>query len=341
MSIDLSTFEWLPFLLGLASIILLWGVFLYLAQKASEKFNASQKVLRGLKKIVHYFFSYTLFKYILTQFPLPDTWENYGHDALKILVIIAITNIIATTASDWIEHSVRSFEDRSKASSIFKNVIVFTVWALGFTVILNSAGISITPILAALGVGGIAVALAVQTPLANLFAGLQILMSRQIRPGDFIRLSTGEEGVIQDISWRSTLLLTRSELSVIVPNSTVATSVIINNSWPKQSYYTGVTLQVDYESDLEQVQRIALEIAYEVSLEISESTLLADQASARFIGFREIGIELSISVKAKNFKEIAPLTDLLIQRIHSRFKEENILIPVRPMQPVKAISKDS
>lgn len=335
-----ESFDWLSFLLDLIGIILVWGVFLYLARKASEKLNTSQKVLGGLRKLVHFFFGYILIKFIITQFPMPDTWENYGNNVLKILVIIGITNIISNIASDWIDHSVRSFADKVRASSIFKNVIIFTVWAISFTIILNSEGISITPILAALGVGGLAVALAVQPPLANLFAGLQLLMSRQIRPGDFVRLSTGEEGVIQDISWRSTLLLTRGELSVIVPNSTFAASVILNNSWPKQSYYTGILVWVDYQSDLTKVRQIALEIAQEVSLEVSDSPLLAEQASVNFTAFRDLGVELSVSVKAKNYKEITAITNLLVLRIHKRFQEEQILIPVRTIQPQKLAPKD-
>ena len=79
-------------------------------------------------------------------------------------------------------------------SSIFKNFAAFIIYLLGFLFALDYLGVSITPLLTALGVGGLAVALALQDTLSNLFAGLNILMTRKIRPGDYIRLETGRGG---------------------------------------------------------------------------------------------------------------------------------------------------
>ena len=93
---------------------------------------------------------------------------------------------------------------------------------------LNAVGVSITPIITALGVGGLAMALALQDTLSNLFAGIHILAEHTIRIGDFIRLETGQEGYVEDISWRTTRIRMLPNNMVIVPNSKLAQSVVVN-----------------------------------------------------------------------------------------------------------------
>ena len=90
---------------------------------------------------------------------------------------------------------------------------------LGLLVVLNGLGLSITPMLTALGVGGLAVALALQEPLANFFAGVFLTLAGQIRSGDYVKLDSGQEGYVVDFSWRSTRLRMLANNLVVVPNS--------------------------------------------------------------------------------------------------------------------------
>jgi|GEM_PF-2596972 len=325
----LNSFQltWSAFLLGLGSIAVVWLIFIYILYQFKKKSTAKAKIIIGGIRLVNLLFLYIFLQFLLTHLLLPETWEGYGSVSLQVLMILGVARICINILKNSIDLATKPYGNEKQASSILKNLLTIVIWAFGITLVLNSAGISVTPLLTALGVGGIAVALAVQTPLANLFAGLQILLSRQIRLGDYIRLASGEEGTIQDISWRTMILRTRGDVSIIIPNSTVASSIITNDSWPQKPYFAVISVQVGYESDLEKVRQIALEIAREVSLGVSNSENLAAQATARFTTFTDSGINLNISVTAKNHGEVALLTDGIILKIHRRFQEENISIP--------------
>ena len=106
------------------------------------------------------------------------------------------------------------------------------VVALGALVVLNGLGVSITPMLTAMGVGGLAVALALQEPLANLFAGIVIALARQVRVGDYVKLDNGVEGYVTDFSWWSTRIRMLSNNMVLVPNAKLAQSVVTNFHLP-------------------------------------------------------------------------------------------------------------
>lgn len=325
--------ESLSFILAIGSLLVVWAVFLFLCYRLKKQDTFfGQKIVPQIINIVNLSFFYMLARFLLSRLPLPDTWETHGTVALQSLTVIGVIILTIRTINTSIDYFAQTRHDRDQSSSIMKNFISIIFWILGLLFILNSVGISITPLLTALGVGGIAVALAVQAPLANLFAGMQILMSKQIRPGDYIKLTNGEEGTIQDISWRTTILQTRGEMTVIIPNSTVASSILVNNSWPRQACYITIPLQVSYDSDLAKVEAIAVEAAREVSMAISANPELADQAVARFSRFNDFGIGLNISLKAGDYMETSLLTDALIKKIHQRFKEEHIVIPMPTQQ---------
>ena len=118
------------------------------------------------------------------------------------------------------------------STSILVNTIELVVYLTGFLFMLQSFGISIAPLLTALGVGGLAVALALQDTLSNLFSGINILLSKQTKVGDYIKLSSGEEGIVSDMNWRSTTIQQTSNNMVVVPNQKIATSIITNYALP-------------------------------------------------------------------------------------------------------------
>jgi len=138
------------------------------------------------------------------------------------------------------------------------------IYLIGFLVALDYLGVSITPLITALGVGGLAVALALQDTLSNLFSGLNILMTRKIRPGDFIRLDTGEEGVVCDITWRNTTIRALENNMVIVPNGKLGGAIVTNTHLPEKEMGLFVPVTVAFDNDLALVERVTLEVAREV-----------------------------------------------------------------------------
>jgi len=152
----------------------------------------------------------------------------------------------------------------TRSPTLVVNLARLIVAVLGVVLVLQNLGINITPLITALGIGGLAVALALQDTLGNLFAGVHIILSRQLRPHDFVRLSSGEEGRVIDVRARNTTIETGDGSLLVVPNSTLATSIFKNHTLPTPRFWVSVDAGVVYASDLEQVERVTMEVAGDV-----------------------------------------------------------------------------
>jgi small-conductance mechanosensitive channel len=135
---------------------------------------------------------------------LPQDLVRISSKILLVLGIISVTLVLANISIRLIRVYSERVEGFLPLTSLTQNITRIIIFSIGILIILNSLGISITPILATLGVGGLAVALALQDTLSNLFSGFYITLAKQIRIGDFVKLETGEEGYVEDIGWRAT-----------------------------------------------------------------------------------------------------------------------------------------
>lgn len=126
--------------------------------------------------------------------------------AAFVVGALSVTLALAALASQFVDTYGALISPSLPVTSLTRNVAWTLIAVLGLLVILNGLGLSITPMLTALGVGGLAVALALQEPLANFFAGLFITLAGQIRVNDYVKLDSGQVGYVVDFSWRSTRL---------------------------------------------------------------------------------------------------------------------------------------
>jgi small-conductance mechanosensitive channel len=202
-----------------------------------------------------------------------------------------------------------------------------TILVLGSLIILSVLGISITPLITALGVGGLAVALALQDTLANLFAGIHILVEKSIRVGDFIRLETGQEGYVDDITWRTTRIRMLPNNMVVIPNSKLSQSIVTNYYLPEKRMSLLIPISVSYSSNPEKVERILIEETKKAVGEIPG--LLGDpEPFVRFIpGFGESSLDFTLICQVKEFVDQYLAQHELRKRIFKRFGEEGIDIP--------------
>jgi len=198
---------------------------------------------------------------------------------------------------------------------------------LGLLVLLTQLGFQIAPLLTALGVGGLAVALALQDTLSNLFAGFYMAWAGQIRLGDYIKLNTGEEGYIADISWRSTSIRALSNNLIIVPNAKLAQAVVTNYHLPDRRMSASLQVSASYDCDPDRVERVLLEVALNGAREIPE--MLADPApSVAFDpGFGESALAFTVSFSVTEFVNQFSVRNELRKRILRRFREEKIGMP--------------
>ncbi len=256
---------------------------------------------------------------------LPPRMIQVSFLGLHALVILSFTFVAANVAS----HALRYAAQRAELplTGLAQGVVKGVVIALGVLILLGTLGVSITPLLTALGVGGLAVALALQDTLSNLFAGIHILMEKSIRVGDFIRLESGEEGTVSDIGWRTTRVRLLPNNVVIIPNNKLAQARILNYSLPEKSMALLIPISVSYDADVDLVQRILVE---ETTRGIGKIPgLLAEPAPfVRFIpGFGPSSLDLTLICHVGEFVDQFLVQHELRLRILKRFRAEGVAIP--------------
>ncbi len=250
---------------------------------------------------------------------------------LFTIIIFTLTRVIARTLSGLIDLHTQKSNTILPKTSLLNNVMNIIVYAMGGLVVLQYYGISIAPILTALGVGGMAVALGLQETLANIFAGLHLILSKQLRIGDYIRLSTGEEGRVTDITWRFATILSGSDNVIIVPNQKIASAILTNYSMPKQAITISIPVSVSYDSDLEKVEHITLEVAKDVMQRIDHKVDL--KPAVRFHTFADSGIKFNVTLHSSEFSNQFLLKHEFIKALMKRYRQEGIVIPF----PVRTI----
>jgi small-conductance mechanosensitive channel len=248
------------------------------------------------------------------------------HNIIMILTILSLTIFAANMSVSFIDLYSENLKESLPKTTIFTNLTRIFVFLVGILIIFNSLGISIAPILTGLGIGGLAVALALQETLSNLFSGLQLIASKQIRPGDYISLESGEEGFIVDINWRNTTVRELSNNLNIIPNSQISKTIIKNYFLPEKVSSVLVQVGVAYDSDLEQVEKITIEVAREVMREIPGG--VSDfEPFTRYHTFGDSSINFTVILRAKEFVDQYIIKHEFIKRLHKRYQTAGISIP--------------
>jgi len=258
---------------------------------------------------------------------IQEKYIFYLSKTIHVIVILSITVAAANLSGKIFSSFIQRSNLPIPATGLVYGILKGVIFVLGFLITLSVLGISITPFITALGVGGLAVALALQDTLANLFAGIHILIEKTIRVGDFIRLETGQEGYVDDITWRTTRVRMLPNNMVIIPNSKLAQSIVTNYYLPEKRMSLLISINVSYSSDPEKVEKILVEEAKKAVGEVPG--LLGDpEPFVRFIpGFGESSLDFTLICQVKEFVDQYPVQHELRKRIFKRFGEEGIEIP--------------
>lgn len=253
----------------------------------------------------------------------------HGQKALLILFLVSLVFLLARMTGNLVIYFSKRMETVQHATSILVNLAKLVIFVLGALVVLQTMGVSILPVLTALGVGGLAVSLALQDTLSNLFAGIQILLTKQFRPGDFIRLSSGEEGTVIDINWRNTSIRQQSNNVIIVPNAKLASTIITNFHTSDPVLSVPVELSISYENNLEHVESLIKGVADEVMISVVGGVPEFD-AVVRFHTFSDSGIHLTVILRAQDFLCQFAIKHAFLKRIKERFEAEGIVFSSAP-----------
>ena len=239
-------------------------------------------------------------------------------DWLSKLIVIAVALAVTALASRLalkLIHRVLSHDSVPlPSSSIFANIVRVVIWAIGVSVILSSCfGIDVTAAVAALGIGGIAISLGFQDTLSNLISGLQLSIMGIVEPGDNVEIG-GQQGIVSDVTWRHTTIVSSTGERIMVPNSVLNTSSLIQLPPPRKVV---VPVSVVASGDeltavSDRMAQAALAAAQEVGgVEKEPSVQFTDVTSFGFTGNVVVWMEEGADPAAAKdaiVRAIAPLT---------------------------------
>lgn len=255
-----------------------------------------------------------------------EAYSEYIKRFTDIATVAVVTWASARLTVDITRLQLEAMGKELPPSSILTNVIKSLVYIAGILFILDILQISIAPALTALGVGGLAVALALQDTLGNLFAGFQMIIARKIKPGDYVQLETGEEGFVEDISWRNTTIRALGNHLIIVPNATVANGILKNFILPDTQNSVLIAMGVSYASDLEKVEKVTIEVATHIQRTVPGA--VPDHVPfIRYNAFADSSINFNVILRAGDFVSQYLMRHEFIKAIHARYAKEGIDIP--------------
>ena len=306
----------------------------------------SARLLSGARRpVMLFFFILGIFLAFLLMtrltHPMFDLFDGHGEWVVRIWLVTIIvqasylgSRIVQELLKWYIENiSKRTGSDLDdKLMPMARRIAPILVYTVGALIMLDVFGISITPMLAGLGIASIAVGLALQPTLSNLFSGMFMVSEGELNEGDFIELEGGPSGFVVDVSWRSTKIRDRFNNLIMIPNSKMMESVMTNYVSESTAVTILVPCGVSYESDLEKVERVSLEVANGVRDDLEEAVDDFDPV-VRFSDFGESNIDFNVIMQANDRLGSFVVKHELIKRLHSRFRQEEIEInyPVRKL----------
>lgn len=294
------------------------------AQKTNVSYPLLQQTFRGIPTLLGILIGFYVVMEVLTIPPRPTLFlQRLFHS----LVILSLTLLVARLSSGYLKQKFGKTSGAFASTSILATTIDLAVYTIGILFLLESFGVAISPLLTALGVGGLAVALALQDTLANLFSGINILVAKQIKIGDFVKLSSNEEGHVVDMNWRNTTIKTGSENMVVIPNQKFASTTITNYAQPFAECSIAIPVGVSYESDLDHVEKVTIAVA-KIILQETEGGVNSFEPVVRYNGFAESSITFNVILRVKSVTDQYLVRHEFIKRLHVRYQQEGIKIPV-------------
>ncbi len=266
-------------------------------------------------------------KLFLNAIPaVPAKWDKYIDAVVLILFALAVYLFVDKLMIEVLRRYGRRFEMIASSEAIMKAIYRSIILIFIFLIILDSLKITITPFIASLGIGGVVVGLAMQDTLSNLFSWVYIVSNKPIRVGDYILIEAGKEGYVDRIGWRNIRVRTLTNNTLVVPNNKLVSSLVTNFYLPELELSVLVNVGVAYQSDLEKVEKVTIEVAKEV-LQETEGAVREFEPIIRYNAFGESSIKFTVILRAREYADQYLITHQFIKRLHKRYQLERIEIP--------------
>jgi small-conductance mechanosensitive channel len=314
----------------------------YILPKIVRKGKLDIKILNKMRNgvIAFIFFSGSSILWERTSVLITEaspTLEKFIMNIPKIiysLIVISICFIVSGIVDGFVEWYLEEIANRTKTKIdeefmiLFKRISRIIIFFIGITIILNKFNQPITSLLGAAGIASFAIAFAAQDTLSNMISGFFIVIDKPFKIGDRIKLATGEIGEIVEIGMRRTKILSPENNIIIVPNSEIAKTRIVNFSYPDTKIKISLKIGTNLISDTEKVKNLLLNICKNnpFIIENKSEVYLVEITSSQAV------FSLNFSIDYKNEKEVI---DKLIEELKIEFQKEKIdLIFIRKEQYV-------
>ncbi|ELS01559.1 small-conductance mechanosensitive channel [Xenococcus sp. PCC 7305] len=248
------------------------------------------------------------------------------HRALYAVFLLSITLLVSRLAVSFLQLYSSREGTSPMLTTLFETITKILVLSIGILITLESLNIPIAPILATLGVGSLSLGLALKEPLANLISGINIITSKKIRPQDYIKLKTGEEGYVVDVELKYTVIREITGNLLVIPNAQLIASSFRNYALPENKMLIPVKVGISYDSDLEKVETVTLQVARETLAEVLGGDA-EYEPFMRYERFDYFSIEFTVYLQIQEFYDHLIITHEFIKRLYKRYQSENIEIP--------------
>ena len=303
---------------------------------AGKKKSYGEFILKKLSKpvllIVFFIGTYSALRSLIILTNYYEWIDSSIFIIVTLLSAVLISNIITIIMLGYLKVK-RGFE---RTPGLLNKALSVIIFLIAIIVILGYFQVDITPMIAGVGLGAVVIGLALQSTLANFFAGVHIISDRPIRVGDFIELDKDTCGIVEDIGWRSTRIRMLTDNLLIIPNGKLSESNIINYSMPKQDFSIWVSCGVAYESDLKKVEKVSLEVAKEIQQNI-QGAVKDYEPVCRYREFGDSNINFITILRIEEPMARFVVKNEFIKALKERFDKENIEIswPIRKIYQIK------
>lgn len=333
---NILTNKWVLSSITLVFFIVFSFIVVYLLKKiiklTTKRVTLDSRIANALRRPIRWIIILTGI-FIANYFLKPDL-KISGFNLIavyKVLIVLVLTYAFISIIRSFFMWYIDNIKLKKKEvdNTIFQflsKIITVTVYVIALLIILSLLGIQIAPILAGLGIAGLAVALALQDTLGNFFSAIYIAVDQPIKIGDFIELTTGEKGYVFEVGWRTTRLKTRERNIIIIPNSKLAQSVIINYYQEEQKSKVEIPISVNYDSDLDHVEKVTIAVGKKVMTEVVPQ-IKDFEPYVRYETFGDSAINLKVSLLVDNVEDKYILIHKFIKEITKEYRKAKIEIP--------------
>jgi MscS family membrane protein len=295
-------------------------------------------LLGGLKRPVTYILFLLGASFALQRVPAPASWLERAHGVLVVFGIVLVALALLRTWSavlDWYTtrpHLAESGGPIHEFGPLLGKLGSTFIALVAVIAVLQRFGVNVSSLVVSLGVGSLAIGLAAQDTLANMFAGFILMVDRPFRIGERIKLGSGEVGDVDAIGMRATRIRTIDDTVLIVPNSLLVKEKLVNQSRPTRQITTRVELGVAYGTDLAKAKKVLAEAA------LASEHVATDRTPVVVVTrFADFSINLLLVFWARDYLAQGLAQSAVHEEIDRRFREEGIEIPF----PIRKLIQDA